>query len=162
MPAMTPKEAADALYKLLPRAVTPAVLAEYGIEATEVQALDITREILSLNLFWVSSAIEAHLPRQYQAAVMELVLNSVQHGWSADFGLPFRDWNDYLRESAQRRERYAVLIEEGKSPLAVNAEAAALMEENGLVDYEDQQKLMIFLGDVVPVDAYGSLLEDVG
>ncbi len=159
---MTPKEAANALFNLLPRVVTPTMLDEYGIEVTEAHAQEVTKEMLLLNLFWVSSAIEAHIPRQYQSAVLDLVLDSVRVGWTKLFGLPPVDWDEFLQELAQRRERYGALIEEGKSPLAVSAEAAALMEESGSVHYEDQQKLLIFLGDVVPVDAYGSLLEDVG
>jgi hypothetical protein len=48
------------------------------------------------------------------------------------------------------------------SPLAVSAEAAALMEENKLVTEAERRNLLTLLIDFVPVDTYGRLLEDVG
>ena len=48
------------------------------------------------------------------------------------------------------------------SPLAVSAEAAALMEENKLVTEAERHNLLTLLIDFVPVDTYGRLLEDVG
>jgi hypothetical protein len=54
------------------------------------------------------------------------------------------------------------LVEEGVSPLAVSAEAAALMEETQLVKETERRNLLTLLIDFVPVDTYGRLLEDVG
>ena len=48
------------------------------------------------------------------------------------------------------------------SPLAVSAEAAALMEEKQLVKEAERRNLLTLLIDFVPVDTYGQLLEDVG
>jgi hypothetical protein len=48
------------------------------------------------------------------------------------------------------------------SPIAVSAEAAALMEERRLVQEAERRNLLTLLIDFVPVDTYGQLLENVG
>jgi hypothetical protein len=52
---MTPAEAADALFKTMPKPVTASQLEEYGIETSDSSAQYIAREILSLNLYWILS-----------------------------------------------------------------------------------------------------------
>ncbi len=61
---MTPAEAADALYQLIPRRISVEMMADYGIDVTEEQAGEVTREILSFTLYWVSAAINAHFRRK--------------------------------------------------------------------------------------------------
>ena len=78
---MTPEEAAHALYAVMPRAISRGVLEEYGIEATEDQARDLTREVLSLNLYWVRAAIDAHIPRQYRTVLFDRLVQLIQQDW---------------------------------------------------------------------------------
>ena len=66
---MTPKDAATALFKALPKPISVAQIQEYGIEATEPQARQIAREILSLNLYWILAAVDAHIPQKYRALI---------------------------------------------------------------------------------------------
>ena len=49
--SMTPAEAADALYKLIPRRITVDMLGDYGIEGAEAQEDAMTRELLSFTLY---------------------------------------------------------------------------------------------------------------
>src|SRR4029077_18077146 len=137
-------------------------LEEYGIEATTEQAQAITQEVLSLNLFWMFAAIEAHIPQKYQSALWELILDTIETGWGATVPVGPAAWIVYLNEWQERRRRYSRLLEEGVSPLAVSAEAAALMEENQLVKDAERRNLLTLLIDFVPVDTYGRLLQDVG
>ena len=160
--SMTPKQAAAALVAAMPTGVSVQQLKEYGIDATVEQAQAITQEVLSLNLFWIFAAIEAHIPQKYQSALTELILDMTKGGWRTSVPVGSADWTDYLNVWQERRRRYRRLVEEGVNPLAVSAEAAALMEENQLVTEAERRNLLTLLIDFVPVDTYGRLLEDVG
>ena len=160
--SMTPRQAAVALVAAMPIGVTVQQLEEYGIEATTEQAQAITKEVLSLNLFWMFAAIEAHIPQKYQSALSELVVDTMEAGWGTTVPVGSAAWTTYLNEWQERRRRYRRLVEEGVSPLAVSAEAAALMEENRLVNETERRNLLTLLIDFVPVDTYGRLLEDIG
>ncbi|TKB52451.1 MAG: hypothetical protein E8D50_11540 [Nitrospira sp.] len=160
--SMTPRQAAAALVAAMPVGVSVQQLEEYGIEATTEQAQAITQEVLSLNLFWIFAAIEAHIPKKYQPTLLELILASIEAGWGSLVPVGSASWTAYLNEWQERRRRYTRLVEEGASPLAVSAEAATLMEENRLVKEVERHNLLTLLIDFVPVDTYGRLLEDVG
>jgi len=160
--SMTPKQAAAALVAAMPIGLSVQQLEEYGIEATTEQAQAITQEVLSLNLFWIFAAIEAHIPQKYQSALSELILDTLKAGWGTTVPVGSASWAAYLNDWEDRRLRYSRLVEEGMSPLAVSAEAAGLMEENRLVKEVERRNLLTLLIDFVPVDTYGRLLEDVG
>ena len=160
--SMTPKQAAVALMAAMPVGVSVQQLEEYGIEATTEQAYAITQEVLSLNLFWIFAAIEAHIPQKYQSALSEFILDTLEAGWGTTIPVGSASWTTYLNEWQERRRRYSRLVEEGMSPLAVSAEAAALIEENRWVQEAERRNLLTLLIDFVPVDTYGQLLEDIG
>lgn len=160
--SMTPKQAAAALIAAVPSGVSVQQLEEYGIESTPEQARAITQEVLSLNLFWIFAAIDAHIPQKYQAALSELILDGMEAGWGTTIPVGPAAWTAYLNEWQERRRRYSRLVEEGMSPLGVSAEAAEWMEENQLVKEEARRNLLTLLIDFVPVDTYRQLLEDVG
>jgi hypothetical protein len=160
--SMTPKQAAVALVAAMPTGVSVQQLEEYGVEATTEQAQAITQEVLSLNLFWMFEAIDAHIPQKYQSALSELILDAIEAGWGTTVPVGPAAWTVYLNEWQERRRRYSRLVEEGVSPLAVSAEAASLMEENRLVKEAEERNLLTLLIDFVPVDIYGQLLKDVG
>jgi len=160
--SMTPRQAAVALVAAMPMGVSEQQLEEYGIKVTTEQAQAITQEVLSLNLFWIFAAIEAHIPQKYQSALSELIVNAMEAGWGTTVPVGSADWNLYLDEWQERRRRYGRLVEEGVSPLAVSIEAATLMEKKHLVREVERHNLLTLLIDFVPVDTYGQLLEDVG
>ena len=160
--SMTPKQAAVALMAAMPVGVSVQQLEEYGVEATTEQAYAITQEVLSLNLFWIFAAIEAHIPQKYQSALSEFILDTLEAGWGTTIPVGSASWTVYLNEWQERRRRYSRLVEEGVSPLAVSAEAAALIEENRWVQETERRNLLTLLIDFVPVDTYGQLLEDIG
>jgi hypothetical protein len=160
--SMTPRQAAVALVAAMPIGVAVQQLEEYGIEATTEQAQAITQEVLSLNLFWMFAAIEAHIPQKYQSALSELILDAIEAGWGETVPVGPAPWAVYLNEWQERRRRYRRLVEEGVSPLAVSADAVALMEENRLVKEAERRNLLTLLIDFVPVDTYGQLLKDIG
>ena len=146
----------------MPTGLSVQQLEEYGIEVTAEQAQAITQEVLSLNLFWVLAAIEAHIPQKYQSALSDHMLASIEAGWGTTVPVGSTSWDSYLNEWQERRTRYSRLVEEGMSPLGVSAEAAALMEENRIVKEAERRNLLTLLIDFVPVDTYGQLLQDIG
>lgn len=158
----TLKEAAEALYTTTPRAISCAMLEEYGIEATAAQAEDITYELLSLNLYWAHVAIESYLPREFRTVMCEYLLELIRLDWSGQFKLSHAKWADYRQELEARRHTYAQVVEAGGSPLAVQTEAGALLEDRGAVREEDRSKFLALLIDLVPVEAYGELLKGLG
>ncbi len=160
--SMTPRQAADALIAAIPTGISVQQLEEYGIEATAAQAQAITQEVLSLNLFWIFAAIEAHIPQKYQPALSDHMLASIEAGWGTTIPIGSASWTDYLNEWQERRTRYSRLVEEGMSPLGVSADAATLIEDNRLVTEAERRNLLTLLIDFVPVDIYGQLLENVG
>lgn len=160
---MTPAEAAAALFKTMPPPVTAVQLEEYGIEASEEQSQQIGREILSLNLYWIVAAIDAHIPVKYRVAIKDALLETVRSSWWTQGRFGAGAWDEYRKELEARRLEYARLVDqEGMSHMAVSAEAASLIEDHGAVSSDDRQKLLVLLIDYAPAAQYGQLLDDVG
>jgi hypothetical protein len=157
---MTPREAASAVIAAMPTGFSEAQLQEYGIEATAERAQAVTRAMLSLNLFWIFAAIEAHIPQKFQQAVSELVLHAVETGWGTTYPVGPAAWTAFLTEWKERTKRYERLVKEGMSPLAISAEVGMWLEEQHVVGEEDRRSVLTLLIDSVPVESYGQLLQD--
>ncbi len=160
---MTPTEASAALFHAMPQPITVSQLEEYGIESSGSSAKQIAREILSLNLYWILAAIDAHIPTKYRVAIHDALFESIQKEWWASGRLGADTWNDYHSELMERRERYAHLVDqEGISHMGICAETASLMEDNGIIPSEDREKLLVLLIDYAPAAEYGRVLDEVG
>ncbi len=159
-PGMTPKEAAEALYAILPKALLPHHLEDYGIGATDGQARVITREVLSVNLFWIYSAIEAHIPREYRAVLFGYLLGLIHEAWQEGFQQRASSWEEFLPEMEERRREYAGIMEDRPSPLAVARRMGEILEEQEALRPQDQPQLLALLTDLVPVEQYGALLQE--
>ncbi len=158
---MTPVEAAAALFKAMPQPITVAQLEEYGLGVSDSTAQQIAREILSLNLYWVLAAVDAHIPTKYRAAIKEQLFESIQSTWWESGQLGQGTWGEYQLELNERREHYARLADqEGISHMGICAETAALIEDHGLVSSEDRPKLLVLLIDYAPASEYGRLLDE--
>lgn len=157
---MTPKDAANGLFAVLPKPILVDQIQEYGIDVTEAQARHLSREILSLNLYWILAAVDAHILQKYRGVIGGLLFESVTAQWSSDaFGM--ERWDGYRQELDERREYYARLMEGQLTPIGLSAEAATLLEDQGVVSSGDRQKLLVLLIDYAPVDQYAELLDDV-
>ncbi len=156
--SMTPAEAADALYQLIPRRVSVELLSEYGIEGQAEQEETMTRELLSFTLYWVSAAINAHIPRKYREVLFQRVLELIQAGWTTEFKIESIKWEDYLVEMEERRALYAPVGDYEGGAMAASEEISDLLENEGLIQPEDRPKLLVLLPDLVPLDKYQDLL----
>jgi hypothetical protein len=160
---MTPAQAAAALLQVMPQPVSTAELGQYGIDTSESGARQIAREILSLNLYWILAAIDAHIPAKYRTTIRESLFDSIKRRWWNSGQLGAGTWGEYQQEVEERRATYGRLIDqEGMSHMAVCAEAASLIEDQGSVQSEDRQRLLVLLIDQAPAAEYGRLLEQVG
>ena len=160
---MTPAEAADELLKTMPPPVTVLQLQDYGIEASDTNALAIARELLSLNLYWILAAIDAHIPQKYRSAITDTLFETIRTTWWNKGQLGSGTWEEYRQELNARRADYGRLVDqEGMSHMAVSAEAASLLEDQGMVGPEDSHKLLVLLIDFAPAAQYGKLLDEVG
>ena len=155
---MTPAQAAEALYKLIPRRISVEMMGDYGIDVTEEQTKDLTREILSFTLYWVNAAINAHIPRKYRDVLFHRVLELIQADWATEFQLETVKWADYLVEMDERRTFYAQVGEYEGGAIAASEEISDLLEDQGLIQPEDRPKLLVLLPDLVPLDKYQALL----
>lgn len=157
---MTPAQTADALYKLIPRRISVEMMGDYGIEMTEDQSRDMTREILSFTLYWVNAAINAHIPRKYRDVLFQRVLELIQVDWTTEFKLDTVKWGDYLVEMEERRAFYAQVGDYEGGAIAASEEISDLLEDQGLIEPEDRPKLLVLLPDLVPLDKYQALLAE--
>jgi hypothetical protein len=160
---MTPAQAAASLIQTMPQPILPAQLEEYGIAVAESDAQAISREILSLNLYWILAAIDAHIPAKYREAIGATLLDRIKSTWWQSGRLGPGSWEEYRSELDTRRAEYSRLVDqEGMSHMAVSAEAASLIENQGFVPPDDRQKLLVLLIDYAPASEYGRLLDELG
>jgi hypothetical protein len=147
----------------MPPPISPPQLEEYGIVVSESDAHAISREILSLNLYWILAAIDAHIPVKYREAISSTLLETIKTAWWQPGRLGPGGWEEYRNELDSRRTDYGRLVDqEGMSHMAVSAEAASRIEDQGIVPPDDRQKLLVLLIDYAPAAEYGRLLNEMG
>ena len=160
---MTPTEAAAALFNAMPQPLTVSQLEEYGVEASESTSGQIAREILSLNLYWILAAVDAHIPTKYRAAITENLFEAVRKAWWESGWCGAGTWAEYQPKLRERQAHYARLIDqEGINLIGICAETASLIEDQDIISPEDRAKLLVLLIDYTPASEYGRLLEEVG
>ena len=156
--AHTAREAAEFLYAAMPRAISLDMLREYGLEVTAEQARHITQEVLSLNLYWIQTALQSNLRAGEAERVSTELAQCIELSWK-DLDLQRRDFTAALEEAQSRRAGYDQIVQEGGSPIAVFGESAASLEFAGAIEAGDRQKLLALFIDVVPVDTFGELVD---
>jgi hypothetical protein len=155
--ASTFREAAESLYAAMPRAMSLDLLGEYGLELTPEQAGHITEEVLSLNLYWIHTALQASLRAGEAERVSRDLAQCIEQGWK-DFDVPGRDQAAAFEEAQNRRAGYEQIVQEGGSPIAVFGESAGSLEFSGVIEAGDRQKLLALFIDVISVEAFGELV----
>ncbi|MGH7165024.1 MAG: hypothetical protein ACREIS_05805 [Nitrospiraceae bacterium] len=157
----TAAQAAEAFYALMPHGVSPATLEEYGIDASPEQAQQIARELLSVNLYWISCALKAGLPDNDCQRVFGELRQRLAGAWESELGLAGHDADAYFVEMEQRRATYDQITQDGGPPVVVLSETAAILESAFAGASADRRKLLALLFDLVPADAYGGVLEEI-
>ena len=156
----TPAQAADALYAILAHARSSATLEEYGIHATAEQTRQITRELLSVNLYWIHSALHVSLSKGDAERILDALRQRLVRAWTSELGLEGHEPQQYFQEAEERRQAYDQIAQESGSPIAVMTATASILESDGAVTAEDYQKLLALLIDVVPVEGIGETVQE--
>ncbi len=159
--ARTPKQLAEALFALMPRGLSVSALAEYGLELAPERARQITHELLGANLFWASSALETFLSPSDRDRVWAELQTIVRSAWAPILGVGGQDLDAYFRDMAKRHQSYQGIVRKGGTPMSVLSETASILESSHVVQAEDRNKVLALLSDLVPVDEFGDLLEEV-
>lgn len=154
-------QAAEALFRSMPHAVSLSTLEEYGIEVAREQVQQITREMLSLSLFWARLALRTHLSARDATRVFDAIRQCVLRNWETSLGQAGQSAQSYLDEMQERQTAYDEVVKEGGTPVAVATEAAAIMEQSGAIGAEDRQKALALLIDQIPVDELGELAQNI-
>lgn len=157
----TPVQMADRLAAFFPPPLTPGLLEEYGLGRAASQAAPIVRELLSLTLFWIRSALDAHYRSIGDVLVWPEVQGRLRDRWTSEYGLTEADWAVFVAELPARAADYQRVKAEGGSAVSVSSEAATYLESNWVVRSEERGALLALLVDVVPVDGIGDLFEEV-
>ncbi len=161
MPLQSPADAAELLYGQIPHALTSAQLEEYGIEAEPDQVRQFTREILSLNLYWMWSALDSVMTVKRRDRVFAELLQRIRAGWESELDLPGHEVDRYADQVKERVATYMRAMEDDGTPVGVLSETARILSWGGVVRPEDHQKILAFLLDLVPVDEIGEAVGDL-
>lgn len=147
--------------RLMPKALSREILAEYGLEASREQAQRATLEVLYLNLFWIFSACDDLLTKTEAARLQDELCGTLSASWTSDLHLDPAHLELFATELDERHREYAVVVQHGGNPGSVCVEAATIMERNKFILPEDRMKMVAVLVDLTPVDAYGDVLRDI-
>ena len=157
--AQSLSEVVESLYAGLPH-VTLDVLNEYGLEIPPAQAHRVYEEMLSLSLYWVRSALQANLGAGRAERVLTALKRRIAIDWN-ERGMGGMDPTALFEAAESRCAAYDRIVQEGGSPVAVLGESAAALEFSGEIDAGNRQKLLALFLDLIPVDAFGELLDGV-
>jgi hypothetical protein len=158
--AQTPREAADLVYTAIPHSITPDLLSDYGLEVTPDQARHIAQELLSLNLYWIGSALQANLRPEEVGRIKNELKQRIEQGWR-ELGMQGSEPSAVFTEAKVREANYHQIIQEGGSPISVFGQSAQSLEFEGAVEAGQHQKLLALFIDLVPVDTFGELLDSL-
>lgn len=154
----TPQLAAEAIYGVMPHALSRSMLDDYGLALPDDHLAGLTREFLILNLFWAWSVLDAELSDKNRDRIFEALLSRLKQAWTVELGLP-DDWQaGFESDLRDRHARYAEVVNGGGVQVSVLTEAAGLIEANGTVPESQHQQLMALLIDL---DASGEIGETV-
>lgn len=156
----TPLQIAEALYAVMPHGLSPDTLVEYGIEASPEQAGQIARELLSLTLYWIQSALEANFSRKNADRVFSELQHLLLKKWRSELGLQGDDPQASFKEMKERSAEYARIAQEGGTPVSICMEAVRMLEFERAIAPEDRRKLLALLIDLVPVETFGEMVAE--
>ena len=156
---LTPLEAAEALFALLPKSFTQKTLDQYGLSFTTEQAQQVSRELLALSLYWIHSALTAHYRDIGDVLVIPELHRLLRERWTTVFRMPAAGWRTFLTEAEARRRDYLEVAEQGGGQIDIGNRAIARMESDWVTRPEQKAALLSLIVDLVPMEAIGKFVE---
>jgi hypothetical protein len=151
------REIAEQFHAAIPPALSLDTLTEYGVQVSLDQSQQITREMLSLSLYWIHSALKAHLPANITEQIFGELQQRIGKGWESEWRFQEHDLTSYWMEMKQRLQSYDQMVHEGGAPPSLYLEAAALLESAQVIQADDRQKLLALFIDLIPIETFGEL-----
>lgn len=158
--SLTPDQLVERLLRWLPPAPTPEVWEAYRLERVASTPGPLLRELLSLTLFWMKSALDAHYAGIAEILVWPRLLDAVRAQWQAVYGLAEPEWDAFLAELPARMAEYNRVKADGGSAVSVSTQAGAYLEEQWVIRSEEQPALLAFIVDHIATDAIGEIFEE--
>ncbi|HJU04921.1 MAG TPA: hypothetical protein VJ692_07175 [Nitrospiraceae bacterium] len=152
-----PRETAEQLYAVIPHALPLHTRVEYGLDVSDEQAQYLTREMLSLNLYWIYSALSANLPARDADRVFRALQRRIEAAWDPEFMLQGHDVRSYWIEMKDRRTAYDEMVRSGGTPLSLYLKAVSFLESAQAVHADDRQRVLALFIDLIPEDAIGEM-----
>ncbi len=155
------RQAANALFDLIPPALAPDFLKDYDLETTPRQAQAVTIMLLSLTLYWITGAIRVSIPEPVGGHMLRSIHERVRDKWGSRFGLVHVPIEPEFSVMAQRHQTWERLVRDGGEPIAVLQDAAGRLAADEAPASRDEQKLLAVLLDLVPLDEIGACVADM-
>ena len=155
------EHAAETLFNLIPPALAPDFLQDYHLEVSRDQAQSITWEILLLSTYWIKCATQVGIPEEAGKEIWKLVLEHVRHRWESRFGFAHRPIDQWFSDGNTKYSTWDSIAEQGGEPIAILTEAASTMESEGTIPRGEEQKLLVLLLDLVPIDEIGHAAAEI-
>ena len=158
---LTPLETAEALFALLPKSLTQKTLDQYGLSFTTEQTQQVSRELLSLSLYWIQSALTAHYKDIGDVLVLPELHRLLRERWTTVFRMPAAGWRTFLTEAEARRRDYLEVAEQGGGRIDIGNRAVARMESDWVIRSEQKAGLLSLIVDLVPMETVGKFVEEL-
>ncbi len=154
-------QTANALFDLIPPAVTPNFLEDYGLVLAPQQAQAITKILLSLTTYWITCAIRVSIPEPLCDQMHQIIQERIREKWGSRFGLVHVPIEQALPVMEKQHQAWAHLAQQGGEPIAVLHEAAESLAADGMIASSDEQNMLAVLLDLVPIEEIGVLVAEL-
>ncbi len=154
-------QTAKDLVALIPPAVAPDFLEEYGLSLTQQQAQAITKTLLSLSIYWMTCAIRVSIPEPACGRMHQVIQEQIREKWGSKFGLVHVPIEPCLAGMAGQHQTWEHLNRQGGEPIAVLSEAARRLEADNIIASRDEQKILAVFLDLVPVEEIGERVAEL-
>lgn len=156
---LTPDRFTDRLTQFLPKPLTATDWDDYGLTRIGEQPDAVVKEMLSLALYWMKSAMDAHYAGIAEVLLWPRLLERVADAWQPTYALAISDWDGFLAELPNRMGDYFRVTEQGGSALSVCTEACAYLEGQWAVRGHEQPALLALFTDSIASEAIGRVFE---
>ncbi len=149
-------QTAHALFDLIPPAVAPDFLKDYGLVLTPRQAQAVTTILLSLTTYWITCAIRASIPEPVCSRMHHVIQERIREKWGGRFGLVHVPIAQALPVMEDQHRAWEHLVRQGMEPVAVLHEAAGSLAADEMIASRDERKILAVLLDLVPIEEIGA------
>lgn len=158
---MAHEQAAETLFNVIPPAIAPDFFQDYGLTVSQDQAQSITWEIVLLSTYWIKCATQVGIPEEAGKEIWEHVQAQVRQRWEGRFGFVHRPIEQFFSDMETKYPGWDDIAQQGGEPIAILTEVASALESDGMVERGEEQKLLIFLLDLVPIDEIGDAAAEI-